>query len=128
MKKMNFVWEMTEKQWEQLKHDHKKTGKPNKHAGYYGDCCIGSLKADIQHTLDTADWYPFSNIFAYGIDSKYVTTSDGTPYSLLNNSPAIPMKSKSFQAFKKNFENNFTNYIKDNNLSQLTETDIPNWD
>lgn len=131
MQKLNFIWEMTEKQWKQLKRDHStgKTSKLSNHAGFYGSCLIGSLKADIQHTLDKDDWYPFANIFAHGVDTGYATTANDIPYALLNDSPKVPIRSKSFQSFKKNFEKDFETYITaDTSTLQLAKNNMPDWE
>ena len=116
----NFVWNMTESQWNNLVADHKlaKSGETNpkysKDADVYGNCCIGALRADIQHTLDPEDCYAFANIFALGVDDGYGETPSGTPYALLDGGPEVPMRAKSFETFKAAFEEHFTEYIEKN--------------
>ena len=112
---MEFRWNMTEEDWKRLinhnalRKDSNVTFPTN---DVYGNCYIGALCADIQHTLDIDDWYPFVNLFVLGIDDGYGELEDGTPYSLWNGSPRVPIRSKTFESFKKNFENIFEEFIR----------------
>ena len=117
---MEFIWNMSEKNWKNLIADNKKKGqkKPrfSKDANTYGQCKIGNLSAEFVHSLDE-DWLVYTNLFILGVDSGYGYTESGVPYSLANDSPAVPIRAKSFKAFKKRFETAFLKCIKENNLN-----------
>jgi len=102
---MKFEWDMTEKDWEQYVKEHKSHDERGE--GFYGCCRVGKLKADFQHTLDTSAWYPYANVFLIDKDTGYGETGTGRPYDLLDSDVCIPIKSKTFEAFKQNFEKNF---------------------
>ena len=130
---MNFVWNMTKQQWKDLYHDinrksiMKDDEKISKSAGFYGNCYVGTLSADIQHTLTDGDYYAFVNVFEMGKDTGYATTKLGVPYSLLNDSPKVPVDAVTFEMFKKKFEKNFKNYIEKYNLLEQANAPLANW-
>lgn len=129
-KSLKFKWDMTKKEWEDLKHDNKKGNKKlSKTANVYGRCYVGNLCIDILHTLDNSSWYPFCNLFALGKDDGYGETAVGKiPYSLLDCSPSVPIKCKTFESFKQCLEAKFAECINTNNLSELAAAPLGNWE
>ncbi len=117
---LNFVWNMTEENWRNLVSDHKlaKTENPSGNfsadADVYGNCSVGALKVDIQHTLDPDNCYAYANVYALGVDNGYGETESGVPYELLDGGPHVPIRCKSFETFRKNFERGFAEYIASN--------------
>ena len=113
---MEFIWGMTEKNWENLVNDHKKHNVENMSSDFdfYGNCCIGNLCAEVVHTGDESDetsWYSYTNIYALGIDDGYGETDNGIPYSLLHDSFKIPIEAETFEKFKEIFESRFENLV-----------------
>lgn len=135
---MNFVWDMTAKNWRNLMKDHKGFDNYDNYSfsndfEFYGNCYIGHLSADIQHTCDPSDntsWYAYVNIFGLGIDDGYGETTKGKiPYSLLNYGFKVPMNCKTFKEFKQIFEKNFEEAINSNKeLKRLAEMPLGNWE
>lgn len=129
----DFVWEMTENQWTNLVSDYKQRFANllqfSPDFDYYGCCKIGHLCADIQLTGDPDDWYAFVNIFGLGIDVGYGETAcNKIPYALMNEGASVPIRSKSFEAFKRNFEQNFLNAINDSKLlTKLASQPLGDW-
>lgn len=131
---MNFTWNMTEQNWSNLRKDHKKKRNTNMSDDYdfYGNCCIGNLCAEIVHTGDDSDetsWYSYTNIYALGIDDGYGETTDGKiPYSLLNDGFKIPIKCRTFESFKKAFEQSFEELINSKEqYKELANMPLGNW-
>lgn len=130
---MNFVWNMTEENWKNLKHDdaQKRYVNISKDMDFYGNCYVGHLSADIQHTGDEHAWYAFVNVFGLGIDDGYGETNKGKiPYSLLDDSEfEVPMDCNTFDDFKMEFEKNFTDAINSNEqMKELASMPLGNWD
>ena len=58
---MEYTWHMTEENWKNLVADHRATvackdgeqPRLSADADVYGNCCIGALRADIQHTCQS---------------------------------------------------------------------------
>lgn len=107
---MNFNWEMTKKDWEAYKNT-VHTRDINKVDDWYGRVTVGAICCDFQHTMDTSAWYAFSNIFYKDENASYGETENGIHYNLHNDSPAIPMKCRSFESFKKKYEKLLEDYI-----------------
>lgn len=131
---MNFVWNMNEKNWQNLKKDHTNRLSMNmsKDFDFYGDCCIGNLCAEILHTGDDSDkssWYAFTNIYALGIDDGYGETLEGNiPYALLHGSFKVPINCKTFDGFKRVFEKRFEEFINSNEqYKELANMPLGNW-
>lgn len=99
--KLNFEWDMTEKDWKEYLRDHRTHNVNGK--GVYGNCRFGKYDVDFQHTLDMSDWYPYANIFVLDKDTGYGETNSGRPYDYVN-FYHVPIKSRSFESFKRNFE------------------------
>lgn len=121
---MKFKWAMSEEDWKCLILDNKQKYNPDFNIcdDVYGNCYIGDLCADIQHTCDPDAWYAFVNLFVLGIDTGYGETENGIPYSLWDDSPSVPIRSKTFESFKKNFEKNFEKFIcKNEKLLKLSQ-------
>jgi hypothetical protein len=128
--KMEFKWEMEEKDWKKLVLDNRARHTKRKLDGnnVYGEVKVGYLNADIVHTMDKSDWYAFSNVFALGKDEGYGETESGVPYALLNGSPKVPIRCKSFDSFKRAFEKNFEEYINQNEeTKELVAKPIGKW-
>ena len=119
--KLNFVWNMTEENWKNMLLDHKngRNGKLSKDANTYGSVCVGHVKVDFVHTLCKGDWYCFTNVFVHGIDTGYSRTSDGKPYCLLNESPKVPIRCKTFDSFKKTFEKMLLEFIDEKHVVKI---------
>ena len=107
---MQFKWNMTPQQWENITADH------NAHDPYalsrdfdfYGQCYIGHLCAEILHTGDAEAWFPFTNIYGLGVDDGYSETRVGKiPYALLDYDFTPPIDAPTFEAFKREFETRF---------------------
>ena len=134
MSKLNFAWNMTEKNWQNLISDHKLAAKDrgikfSEDADVYGSCLVGNLCADIQHTLVSVDCYAFANVFALGVDDGYGETPAGIPYALLDGGPRVPMECESFEEFKKAFVSSFEEYIAGHkDASALAEAPLGCWD
>ena len=129
---LEFVWNMTEDNWKNLKHDHaiqKNNDNFSTDFDFYGNCYVGNLSADIQHTGDEDAWYVFVNVFALGIDDGYGETSEGKiPYSLLDCEFEAPMNCRTFETFKKTFEKNFKEVINSNEqYKKLANMPLGNW-
>jgi len=128
---MQFVWNMSETQYKNLIADHNAKGSDqfSIDADIYGQCRIGTLCADIQHSLDEDNWYAFANVYALGVDEGYGETESGIPYTLLNDGPAVPMDAKSFDEFKAQFERNFEEHICASEYTKsLANQPLGNWD
>ena len=131
---MEFIWNMIEENWKNLKHDNEKKNFDNlsKDYDFYGNCCIGNLCAEIMHTCDDSDktsWYSYSNVYALGIDDGYGETVNGKiPYSLLHDSFKVPINCKSFESFKKEFEKRFTEMINEKEqYKELANMPLGDW-
>ena len=125
---MNFTWKMTEQDYKRLLKDNaKKSGAAAIRDDVYGQCMVGGLCADIQHTLDCSDWYAFANVFQLGKDTGYGTTDDGTPYDLVDDGPAVPLDAASFDEFKAEFEKNFAAFIEKKGLAEAANQTTPVW-
>ena len=129
---MKFVWDMDEENWENMMSDHfmtkAKVDRISDTAEIYGYCFVGSLRADILHTLDPDDCYAYSDVYALGIDDGYDVTYRGTPYSLLPSGPKVSTRCKSFEKFKESFEWYFRHFIKDDSdLLALAEMPLGDW-
>jgi hypothetical protein len=132
---MNFVWNMTEKNWRNFLHDSKKKniGHFSEDCDYYGNCCIGNLCAEIMHTCDDSDetsWYSYTNIYALGIDDGYgYTRENETPYTLISDGFQVPANCKTFESFKATFEKRFEELIESNEKwKELANMPLGNWD
>ena len=130
---MNFVWNMTEENWKNLYNDHKSRDCDSLSSDFdfYGNCYIGHLCADIQHTGDDSDdtsWYAFVNVFGLGIDDGYGETESGIPYSLVHCDFSVPMDCDTFESFKEAFEKNFTEAINyRSSCKELANRPLGNW-
>ena len=126
---MKFVWHMTERDWENFIHDSNIENETDFGGGFYGNCYVGYLCADVLHTLDQSDWYAYSNMFGLGIDDGYGETLKGNiPYSLLDSYVEVPVDCNSFEEFKKCFEKNFEECINLNEeLKELADMPLGDW-
>lgn len=125
---MEFVWDMTESEWNRLIGiDAAKATEDGNDC--FGNCYVGALVADVMHTFDTGDWCAFTNIFGLGIDDGYGYTPNGNiPYCMFDDFFRVNTKLCSFDAFKKDFENNFKNVIcKNSVLSKLANSTLGDW-
>lgn len=128
---MEFIWNMGKENWENLVSDNRRKNgvKLSKDAGFYGNCYIGHLCADIQHTLDEYAWYIYVNVFGLGINDGYGETLEGKiPYSLLDLDFKVPVRCKTFENFKKSFEKEFSNAINSSEkYIELANMSLGNW-
>lgn len=128
---MKFVWKMEQADWERLISNHAKKDDKNfsETNDLYGQCMVGHLCADIQHTLDHSAWYTYVNVFGLRIDEGYGETNSGIPYALLDDGPTVPISCNSLEEFKSEFEKIFEEYIEKNERAkQLAEMELGNWD
>ena len=127
---MKFVWHMTEENWKNFMNDKNMKNKTSCDGGFYGNCYVGYLCADILHTLDDSDWYAYSNMFGLGIDDGYGETLKGNiPYSLLDSYVEVPLNCNSFENFKKCFEKRFEKCINSNEeLKELANMPLGDWE
>lgn len=131
--KIRLVWEMTEKQFDDFKKDSSckrghRSGPWSESADYYGSVKIGDVCIDLQHTLDASDWYAFANVFILGIDDGYGYTDNGTPYTLLDVCPEVPIRCKTFTSFKSKFGTNIIKMLNENpELKQYAYKPTANW-
>lgn len=129
---MEFTWNMTETNWKNLMNDNTQRDceSLSKDFDFYGNCYIGHLCADIQHTGDESAWYAFVNVFALGIDDGYAYTKNGDiPYSLLDFDFEVPVNCMTFESFKAEFEKNFTAFIESKTeYNELANMPLGNWD
>ncbi len=125
---MKFIWDMTERDWENFMHDNKIENKTALGDGFYGNCYVGYLCADIHHTLDETDWYAYVNIYGLGIDDRYGETPTGIPYALLDYDFKVPVDYDTFEEFKKCFEKNFEECFNSNEeLKKLADMPYVSW-
>jgi hypothetical protein len=124
---MKFEWNMTKERWSDLVKDHAdKNRKVSDNV--YGQVRIGNLSADILHTADKDDWYPFAYVFALGKDDDYATTESGVPYALLDDSPEVPIEAETFEEFREKFEKNFEDFINEAQETRtLANAPLGNW-
>ncbi len=115
MQNAQIAWDMTEKDYQNYKNDHKTRNENGE--GMYGCCRIGKLKVDFQHTLDKDSWYPYGLVFCLDRNDGYGDV-DGRPYALLDGGPDINFRPKTFESFKKMIESSLLKYIEDNKISE----------
>ncbi len=106
---MNFVWTMDENEWKRLKDVHKL--RQLEVDDCFGNCYVGGVCCDFQHTMDLDAWYGFTSLFYVNEGSSYGELKDGTNYDLHYESPELPIECETFESFKKTFEKLFEEYI-----------------
>lgn len=99
---MEFIWNMTEKNWKNLMHDANVNNydKLSKDYNFYGQLYIGDYC--IEFVADDAGKdgiLMFTNIYQLYVDDGY-GEQDGIPYSLIDAYIDIP-KANNFEEFKK---------------------------
>ena len=104
---MKFEWDMTEDDWKAMKNLQNDRGNDDA-LDWFGNCHVGGICCDFQHTLDSSAWYAYTNMFYAKENSGYGKLKDGTTYDLYCESPVIPLKCK------KKFEENFKKLINKN--------------
>lgn len=123
-KNMKFEWDMTEDDWKAMKNLQNDRDKDDA-LDWFGNCHVGGICCDFQHTLDPSAWYAYTNMFYAKENSGYGKLKDGTTYDLYCESPVIPLKCKTFESFKKKFEENFKEIIdKNDDLKCLVDMKV----
>lgn len=126
---MKFKWTMTERDWENFMHDNEIENEESIGDGFYGNCYVGNLCADIHHTLDYTDWYAYINLYGLGIDDGYGETPFfKIPYTLLDYDFKVPVDCDTFEEFKECFEKNFEECINSNDVCrELGNMPLAEW-
>ena len=78
---MKFEWDMTEDDWKAMKNLQNDRDKDNA-LDWFGNCHVGGICCDFQHTLDSSAWYAYTNMFYAKENSGYGKLKDGTTYDL----------------------------------------------
>lgn len=106
---MDFIWKMTEKNWENMENDRSASSyeKLSEDYDFYGQMYVGDYCVEfIVSNGDNGTMFAFTNVYQLFVDDDYSYTEDSVPYSLINGCICVP-KAKNFNEFKTLCEKDF---------------------
>lgn len=122
---MNFTWDMSESEYNRMMDEYR--NKKDNSNNVYGQVFVGGVCCDFVNTMDTDDWYLYTNLFYINPNSGYGELPDGTKYDLYNGSPRIPLRCKTFASFKARFEKEFEKFIDEHEELGFLINTKTNW-
>lgn len=106
----NFKWDMSEKEWARYKKENDERIYDSMNC--YGCFECGALRFEFAHTMDESAWYPYINVFIYGVGG-YDVLANGKPYAH-DEVWDTPLKADTFEGFKADCEALATKEIEGN--------------